>query len=128
MCKSSVDGLPNLPPRMFYVRDFDTIETVPAYRQLSFAAQYRLAVLSVFAAFYGTEFGRIVLNGFYWLNNFIAFYFPYNAMFRFGFKKAFVNMFYEDPKDDTTPKPNAEYRKPHPPATWFSKFLTILGW
>ncbi|XP_072945683.1 uncharacterized protein [Epargyreus clarus] len=45
--KSAVDGLPKRPPRLLYLRDFDTIETTPGYRQLTFRSRYRLSQIKI---------------------------------------------------------------------------------
>lgn len=55
-------------------------------------------------------------------------YFPYLAFFRFGIKSSFVNIFVEDPVDNTEPKPNAEYNKPPPELPWYKETLSVLTW
>lgn len=39
-------------------------------------------------------------------------YFPFLAFPRFGYLASFVNIFEEDPTDNTEVKPNSEYYKP----------------
>ncbi|XP_072937254.1 uncharacterized protein [Epargyreus clarus] len=124
--KSAIEGLPDLPPRFLHVKEFDTIETTPAYKQLNFVARYRLALNSIEMAFYNTELGRFILNLMYRWDNFIDYYFPFKAFLRFGIRKAYVNMFEEDPKDETKPRLNAEFTKPTTSDTWYGKLFSIL--
>ncbi|XP_072934532.1 uncharacterized protein [Epargyreus clarus] len=124
--KSAVEGLPKGPPRLLYLKDFDSIETTPAYRQLNFLARYKLASAKLVVTIYNTSVGRWLGNLLFRWNNFIVFNFPYKAFMLFGVRKSFVNMFAESPKDDEQPKLNAEYYKPLPPDTWYDKLLTIL--
>lgn len=75
---------------------------------------------------YNTEVGRYILNLLFRWNNAVATYFPYKAFMKFGVKKSYVSLDRETPKEDTRPKPNAEYMRPPPPDTWYGKLLTVL--
>ncbi|XP_072937255.1 uncharacterized protein [Epargyreus clarus] len=126
MDKSAISGLPDRPPRYLYVRDFDCLETTPAYKQLRFAGRYRLAVNNLVLAVYNTEVGRYILNLLFRWNNAVATYFPYKAFLKFGIRRSYVSMARETAKDDTKPRPNAEYARPLPPDTWYGKILTVI--
>lgn len=53
-------------------------------------------------------------------------YFPYIAFFRFGIKESMVNIFVEDPVDNTMPKTNDEYYKKPEKTPWYWSWLTLL--
>ncbi|XP_045454251.1 uncharacterized protein LOC123663626 [Melitaea cinxia] len=126
MKKSAIDGLPKALPNILYLHDYDTVENSPAYKILPFIAKYRLAVLRITLTLYSTNIGRLLLNLYSRWLLFIAQNFPYVAMWRFGFKNAFIDMFREDPTDDTIPRPNAEFYKPRPPEPWYKCLFDIL--
>nr|XP_026488577.1 uncharacterized protein LOC113395223 isoform X3 [Vanessa tameamea] len=125
--KCAVDGLPKRTSNLLYFHDFDTVETSPAYRALTLVAKYKLALNVVIVALYSTYIGRMFFNFYFEIAMFFCKYFPYVAMRKFGFKNAFINIFKEDPVDDTIPKPNSEYYKPKPPESW-SKVLLDFIW
>ncbi|XP_026488575.2 uncharacterized protein LOC113395223 [Vanessa tameamea] len=125
--KCAVDGLSKRTSNLLYFHDFDTVETSPAYRALTLVAKYKLALNVVIVALYSTYIGRMFFNFYFEIAMFFCKYFPYVAMRKFGFKNAFINIFKEDPVDDTIPKPNSEYYKPKPPESW-SKVLLDFIW
>lgn len=124
--KSAVEGLPSLPPRLLYYDDFNTIETAPAYKQLSFKAKYKLLMYNLYMTLYSTYLGRLYFNLNFKFSLYLMRYFPYLAFFRFGIKASMVNIFTEDPTDDTKPKPNADYTKPRKVESWYKILLDIL--
>ncbi|CAH2051900.1 unnamed protein product, partial [Iphiclides podalirius] len=124
--KAALEGLSGQPKRLLYLRDYDTIETVPEYKRLSFAAKYKLSLNNFLVGFYTTYIGRLYLNLNFLFSIILMKYFPYLAFFRFGIKASFVNIFTEDPIDNTEPKPNSEYYKPLPPSTWYSDLASVL--
>ncbi|XP_013146939.1 PREDICTED: uncharacterized protein LOC106109846 [Papilio polytes] len=126
--RPSIEGINERPPRLLYLRDYDTIETIPEYKNLPFAAKYKLAVSSILYAFYSTYIGKLYLNLNFLFSLILMKYFPYLAFFRFGIKSSFVNIFVEDPVDNTEPKPNAEYNKPPPELPWYKETLSVLTW
>ncbi|CAK1590414.1 unnamed protein product [Parnassius mnemosyne] len=126
--KPALEGLPSRPPRILYLRDYDTIESIPEYKKLSFAAKYKLAANNFLMAFYSTYIGKLYLNLNYIFSLLLMKYFPYLAFFRFGIKSSLVNIFVEDPIDDTEPKPNSEYYLPEPPMPWYKTVLSVFYW
>ncbi|CAK1590419.1 unnamed protein product [Parnassius mnemosyne] len=123
--KSSVEGLPERPPRLLFVKDYDTIESAPEYKKLSLASKYKLSLTSLMIAFYTTSIGRWLLNFYYIMILYMIQYFPYVAFFIYGIKDSYTNIFTEDPVDDTPPKPNSEYYKPQPPEPWYKALLSF---
>lgn len=126
MEKYPFEGLPNTPPRNIYFHDYDSLDTVPAYKNLPFIGKYRLGSFMWAFAFYNNTVGRISLNFYYSFMLFLGKYFPYIAIWRYGISDAFVNMFKEDPLDNTIPKPNSEYYKTQITKTWYRNILDIL--
>lgn len=125
MRPTGVQGLPDLPPRLLYYKDYDTIETAPAYKALSSNAKFKLFLFHLYMYFYTSYIGRLYFNLNFKFSLFLMRYFPYIAFFRFGIKKSLVNLTQEGPIDDTMPKNNAEYYKPQEPKTWCQ---SILAW
>nr|XP_026488573.1 uncharacterized protein LOC113395221 [Vanessa tameamea] len=125
--KSAINGLPDIPSRTLYLHDFNSLETAPAYKALPIIGKYKLAIIYITFAFYSTSIGRVLLNLQYRWTLFIGTYLPYVAMWRYGVKNAFINLFKESPYDNTTPKPNSEYYRTQPPEPWY-KFLLALFW
>ncbi|KPJ15979.1 hypothetical protein RR48_10025 [Papilio machaon] len=123
--KCSVEGLPDLPPRLLYLKDYDSWDTIPEYKKLCYGSKYKLAMLSLFMAFYSTYFGRLVLNLYYKMTMFLAEYFPYVAFFLYGIKKSYVDMFKDPEYDNTKNIPNSEYYKPQPPEPWYRLLLSF---
>ncbi|XP_068623647.1 uncharacterized protein [Battus philenor] len=124
---AAVEGVCTHPPRLLYLRDYNTIESIPEYKRLSFAAKYKLAVNSILLTVYSTYIGKLYFNLNYKFSLLLMKYFPFLAFPRFGFIASFVNIFTEDPIDNTEPKPNAEYYKPPPPLPWYKvPFATFL--
>ena len=111
---------------IFYLRDFDSVDTSPAYKNLSLVAKYKLAFNTFITCLYLTYFGRTFLNLYFKYLNIIGSYFPYIAMWKYGIQNAFVNLFKEDPVDNTNLIPNSEYRKPQP-EPWY-KVLYGIFW
>lgn len=126
MCKPEVDGLPKLAPRLLYYKDYDTIETAPCYKQLTFKAKYKMFLYNLYMVIYSSYLGRWYFNLNFQFSVLLMRYFPYLAFFRFGIKKSFVNIFEEDPIDDTAPKTNAEYNKPYSPEPWYKAALSLI--
>ena len=126
MRKPEVDGLPKTAPRILYYKDYDTLETAPNYKKLSFKARYKIYLYNLYMTLYSSYLGRLYFNLNFRFSVFLMRYFPYLAFFRFGIKESLVNIFEEDPKDDTDPKPNAEYNKPQPPEPWYKALLSII--
>ncbi|XP_046964318.1 uncharacterized protein LOC124533189 [Vanessa cardui] len=124
--KNVIGGLPDIPSQTLYLRDFNSLETAPAYKALPFIGRYSLAILNLMFAFYSTWIGRVLLNFQNRWTQFLSTYLPYVAMWRFGLKNAFVNMFKESPIDNTIPKPNSEYYRPQPPEPWYKTILAII--
>ncbi|XP_013143628.1 PREDICTED: uncharacterized protein LOC106107347 [Papilio polytes] len=122
--KCRVDGLPDLPPRFLYLKDFDSLESVPEYKKLSYASKYKLAVLSLLMAFYSTNFGRFVLNLYYKINMYMAEHFPYVAFFLYGIKKSYVDIFKDPEHDNTRNIPNSEYKN-QSPEPWYKVIVSF---
>ncbi|XP_013168036.1 PREDICTED: uncharacterized protein LOC106118024 [Papilio xuthus] len=126
--RPAIEGINERPPRLLYLHDYDTIESIPEYKILPFAAKYKLAVSSILYAFYSTYIGKLYLNLNFLFSLLLMKYFPYLAFFRFGIKASLVNIFVEDPVDNTEPKTNAEYNKPPPELPWYKATLSVLTW
>ncbi|CAG9791374.1 unnamed protein product [Diatraea saccharalis] len=47
MSKPALSGLPSLPPRLHYMRDYEKLETVPNYKQLCLKAKYKIAFFTI---------------------------------------------------------------------------------
>lgn len=104
-----------------YLKDYETIDTSPAYSQLTLTAKYNLAVISIMMTFYSTCIGRIILNTFLRWQLFVGKYFPYLAIWRFGFHSVFTNIM-----DDAVLNPNSEFYKPRTTKPWYESMLTFL--
>ncbi|KAL0867635.1 hypothetical protein ABMA27_008390 [Loxostege sticticalis] len=127
MSKPAIDGLPKLPPRLLYLKDYESIETAPHYKQLSFKGKYKLAFNHVAATLYSTYIFRLYFNWNYVFSHFLMKYFPYLAFFRFGIKASLVNIFEEDPTDETKLVPNSEYyNKKQVDEPWYKKLWSII--
>ena len=111
---------------IYYLRDFDSVYTSPAYKNLSLVAKYKLAFHNFIVCLYHTYFGRMLLNLYFKYTIIMGTYFPYIAMCKYGIKDAFVNAFIDDPVDNTNLIPNSEYRKPQP-EPWY-KVLYGIFW
>ncbi|OWR55022.1 hypothetical protein KGM_207067 [Danaus plexippus plexippus] len=124
MAKPLID----LPPRkhLIYIRDYDSLETVPPYKRLPLAGKYKTALYYILSAFYTSYIGRIYLNLNFRFSLFLMKYFPYMAFFRFGIIKSYVNIFKEDPMDNAELKPNSEYEKPQPPLPLYKELLSLI--
>lgn len=110
MEKCAIGGLtPRSTPRLLYLKNYATIESVPEYKQLTYFARYKLAFTSFAGYLYSTTIGRWYLNLNFRFSLWLMKNFPYIAFFRFGVKKSMVDLFVESPSDDTQPKPNKEY-------------------
>lgn len=111
MCKAPFEGLPKRSPRLLYLRDYDTIQSVPEYKQLSWWSKLKLNVAFLIVNWYSFYLGRLYFNLNFLVTLVLMKYFPYSAFFRFGIKSSFVDLFAESPIDNTKPKLNAEYYK-----------------
>ncbi|XP_050683494.1 uncharacterized protein LOC126978582 isoform X1 [Leptidea sinapis] len=111
--------------RLLYLKDYDTVADSPAYKNLPFKSKFNMALFYLSTCFYSTAFGRKLLNLYFKLLLLIAAYFPYKAMWRYGFKRAYVDMFQEDEKDKTPPKLNSEYYKKNE-ETWYQAWFSLL--
>ncbi|XP_050353217.1 uncharacterized protein LOC126775380 isoform X2 [Nymphalis io] len=118
--------LPNGTPRLLYLRDYNNIESTPAYKKLPLAARYKLAVNVIIAAFYSSYIGRVFLNLNFRFSLLLMKYFPYMAFFKFGVFASYIKIFNEDPTDNEEPKPNAEYYKEQPPLPLYKELLSLL--
>ncbi|KAH9634872.1 hypothetical protein HF086_004562 [Spodoptera exigua] len=126
MCKPAIDGLPTIPPRLLYYKDFNTIETSPYYKHLTFKAKYKMYMYNLYSTLYTSYLGRLYINLNFWFSVFLMRYFPYLAFFKFGIKNSLVNIFEEDPTDETKPVTNAEYLKNRKPEPWYSAALSLI--
>ncbi|CAH2266209.1 jg17798 [Pararge aegeria aegeria] len=118
--------LPQNPPRLLYLHDYDLLETVPPYKKLPWAAKYKLGLKAAIAALYTSYLGRIYFNMHFRFSLFLMKYFPYMAFFRFGVIKSYVRIFVEDPIDNEEPKPNSYYQQPQPPLPLYKELLSLL--
>lgn len=118
-----MEDLPARPPRILYYRDYESVDSAPAYKNLEFWAKYSVNVSTFIAFLHTTYLGRLYLKFTYYYNLLLMKYFPYLAFFKFGIRASLVNIFEEDPTDDTKPKPNAEYYKPKDPEPWYKIVL-----
>ncbi|KAM3963989.1 uncharacterized protein ACR2FA_002028 [Aphomia sociella] len=125
MEKPLLDEIPNRH-RLLYLRDYDKLDQIPDYKTLSRNGKFKLAFHYVSVALYTTYIGRIYFNLNHWFSIFLMKYFPYIGFFRFGFKQSFVNIFEEDPVDNTEPKPNAEFYKPQEVQPWYKDWFSLL--
>lgn len=105
-----------------YLSDYESIDTSPAYRQLTLTAKYNLAFINIMFAFYSTFIGRIILNTYLRWQLFIGKYFPYLAVWRFGFRSVFTNII-----DDVVLKPNSDFYKPRATKPWYESFLLFCS-
>ncbi|KAG6461450.1 hypothetical protein O3G_MSEX012629 [Manduca sexta] len=126
LSKPALDGLPSTPPRLLYYNDYNTIETAPAYKRLSLKSRYKLVLFNLYLNLYSSYLGRLYFNWHFKFSIYLMRYFPYVAFFRFGVKASLVNIFAEDPADDTKPLVNAEYYKPQEPMPWYKEWLSII--
>ncbi|CAH0402805.1 unnamed protein product [Chilo suppressalis] len=128
MCKPALEDLPSLLPRLHYLQDYNSLETTPAYNRLFYKSKLKLAFAFVLSVLYTTYLGRIYFNLNYLYSLLLMKYFPYLAFIRFGVKESFVNIFIEDPTDDTRLIPNSEYYKKKLPSeeSWYNKLLMTL--
>lgn len=113
-------------PRLLYLHDYDSYDTVPEYKKLSLAAKWKLAVNAFFVEVNKSVLGRIYLNWNFKITIFLMKYFPFLAFGRFGFLNSFTNIFREDPIDEEIPKPNSEYYKEKPPVPKYKEYLSLL--
>ncbi|XP_026731601.1 uncharacterized protein LOC113496544 [Trichoplusia ni] len=126
ICPAAIEGLPKRPPRLLYYHDYDVIETVPEYKALSFRSKYKIFFYNIYMALYSSYLGRLYFNLNFKFSVYLMRYFPYLAFFRFGIKKSFVNIFEEDPSDNTQPKLNSEYYKEYQPEPWYKVAWSII--
>ncbi|XP_045771228.1 uncharacterized protein LOC123871445 [Maniola jurtina] len=122
----AIEGVLKKPPRMLYIRDYECMDDIPAYRQLPLLGKYKLAFNEMAVAFYATNIGRNIFNWHLKWAVFVASYIPYRALWHFGLKNVFVNIFKESPTDRSTPKPNSEYYKPQLPQPFYKVILSFL--
>ncbi|CAG4933291.1 unnamed protein product [Colias eurytheme] len=111
--------------RLLYLHDYDKMESVPEYKSLNFGARRKMAFNAILGYIYSTWLGRWYFNLNFRFSVLLMKYFPYLAFFRFGFFASFVNIFEEDPIDNTELKPNSEYLKPKPPLPWYKEILSF---
>lgn len=104
MEKCAIDGILE-HGRIMYASDYDSIDMSPAYRQLPLSSKFKIVFINIVMAFYCTFFGRIFLNWFMKTELFIAKYFPYLAIWRFGFS----TVFFDDVTDKGVWKLNSEF-------------------
>jgi hypothetical protein len=126
MAKPAVEGLSSLPPRVLYLKDYDTIEATPTYKNLSFKAKYKLAFGHIQSVLYTFYIFRLYFNINYLISLFCAKYLPYLAFFRYGIKESYINIFKEDISDDTKLLENSEYYKKKPSQPWYKEMLSII--
>lgn len=124
--KPAIEGLPDLGPRKLYYKDYTSVETSPAYKHLNFKSKTKLYMNYLYIALYTSCLGRWYFNANFKFSLFLMRYFPYLAFFRFGIKSSMVNIFVEDPKDDTKVKLNSEYRQTNE-TRWYEKMF-IFFW
>lgn len=120
----AVDGLPTpVSQRLHYIRDYDVLESIPAYKSLTGFQKYKLNSFMFTASFYHTNIGRWFYNFNYGYSVWLMKYLPYLGFFRFGIKSSFVNIFVESPKDlNAKPKPNSHYYN-RKPLTWIREWI-----
>lgn len=126
MCKPAVDGLPKTAPRLLYYKDYDTVDNAPCYKYLNLKAKYKIFMYNLYMFLYSTYLGRLYFNLNFRFSVLLMRYFPYLAFIRFGIKQSLVNIFEEDPTDDTEPKLNAEYKKPQQPEPFYKAVLSLI--
>ncbi|KAJ8711366.1 hypothetical protein PYW07_008608 [Mythimna separata] len=126
MRKPEIDGLPTAEPRLLYYHDYDTVDDAPFYKRLNLYAKYKIYLYNLYMVLYSCAIGRWYFNLNFKFSLYLMRYFPYLAFFRFGIKKSLVNIFEEDPTDDSVPKLNIEYTKPQPPEPWYKAALSII--
>lgn len=81
--------------------------------------------LNIFLSLYTTNIGRIILNlQFYWYV-FLGTYLPYIAMWRYGFREAYISLFKDNPTDDVEPQPNSKYYN-REPKTWYRELWDCI--
>lgn len=124
--KPAIDGLPDRKPRLLYLRDFDTFDSVPEYKKLNRNAKNKLAFNALGVALYKTYLGRLYFNINHWFSLYLMRYLPYLAFFRFGVKQSYVSPFVEDPTDDTKPRPNSDFYKDKVSEPWYKEWLSYL--
>ncbi|XP_011551135.3 uncharacterized protein LOC105382861 [Plutella xylostella] len=123
--KPAIEGLPDTPLPLLYYKDYDVLDNVPTYKNLTWFERYKLNSNTLFMQLYSTNLGRIYFNLNYLWSLLLMKYFPYLAFYRFGIKQSFVNIFVEDPKDETKPKPNSEYQKVRI-LPWYKQILSFF--
>ncbi|XP_026314281.1 uncharacterized protein LOC113225997 isoform X2 [Hyposmocoma kahamanoa] len=125
ICKAEVKGLPERSPRLLYLHNYDSIESVPEYKQISWWSKYKLGLAFLVSHWYSFYLGRLYFNLNFLCSLIFMKYFPYVAFFRFGIKASLIDLFVESPADNTKPKVNAEYNKKNS-RPWYISWLTIL--
>ncbi|XP_041971656.1 uncharacterized protein LOC121727741 [Aricia agestis] len=115
--------VPHAKPLLLHWRDFETVESSPAYKRLPGPSRYRISFASIMIAIHSCFIGRIVMNWIYRYSVFLIKYFPYLAFFKYGIRTSYVNIFVEDPTDDTELKPNSAYATPQS-ASWFRTIMS----
>ncbi|XP_075983454.1 uncharacterized protein LOC142981426 [Anticarsia gemmatalis] len=126
MCPATIEGLPKLPPRLLYYKDYETVETAPAYKTLTLRSKYKVFLFNLYVNLYTSYIGRLYFNLNFRFSVLLMRYFPYLAFFRFGFKESYVNILEEDPTDDTKPKKNEEYNKPKEPESFLRAAFSLI--
>lgn len=120
--ESAVEGLP-AGNKLYYLHDYDVLETIPAYKSLSAYEKYKLNTKYLITLLYSTNLGRLYFNiNFLW-SLLLMKYCPYLAFFRFGVIASYVNIFKDSPKDlEATPKPNSYYENSKP-VPWYLSWI-----
>ncbi|KAJ0173010.1 hypothetical protein K1T71_011186 [Dendrolimus kikuchii] len=124
--KPALEGIPDRPPRLLYYRDYNKIESVPSYKKLSLRSKYKLFLGNLYMTIYTSYLGRMYFNLNFRFSAFLMKYLPFLSFFRYGIRQSYVNMFAEDPMDNTIPKPNSEYYKDEKPLPWYKQVLEFI--
>ncbi|XP_050667252.1 uncharacterized protein LOC126966975 [Leptidea sinapis] len=113
-------------PRLIYLQDYETIESIPEYQRLDLTGRYKLTFNYILGSLYTSFIFRWFINLNFFQALFLMKYLPYLAFFKFGITASYVNIFKEDPVDDTVPKPNSEYTKPRQRKPFYKEILSFL--
>ncbi|CAH2051904.1 unnamed protein product, partial [Iphiclides podalirius] len=120
----AVEGLPG-NQHLLYIRDYDSFKTIPHYKELSLSSRCKLAFNSMFTSFYGTRFGRWLLNSTFLTTVKLMRNYPKVTFFVFNLKVT-TNFLFDFPIDNNGLKPNSAFKKSARPP-WYRQIIESLA-
>ncbi|KPJ15984.1 hypothetical protein RR48_10030 [Papilio machaon] len=112
--------------RLLFVRDYNSFETIPEYKELSLFSRLKLMFHSFFTTIYTTYYGRRFLNAtFLFIINLMKRY-PKMTFLMFNVKVS-ARYLFNFPIDNSGLKPNSAFKKQKTRSSWYKAIVSCIN-